>query len=91
MEENVVKPADLHPLLSLGEDKKKSLTWARTNRLQLPKVRKLPARLSENRIRTNAGKVKGCDARCHVPGGIFCCLSGRNLFLALPISISHRP
>lgn len=42
----------------LYQDKKKSLAWARTNRLQLPQVRKLPARLSENRILTDTDIVK---------------------------------
>lgn len=42
----------------LYQDKKKSLAWARTNRLQLPKVRKLPSRLSGNRILTEADVVK---------------------------------
>ncbi|WP_297215415.1 PLxRFG domain-containing protein [uncultured Desulfovibrio sp.] len=45
----------------LYQDKKKSLAWARTNRLQLPKVRKLPARLSENRILTEEDVVKPAD------------------------------
>ena len=40
----------------LYQDKKKSLAWARTNRLQLPQVRKLPARL-ENRLLTEADIV----------------------------------
>ena len=60
-EEDVVKPADFQPLPSLAEDKKKSLVWARTNRLQLPQVRKLPARLSENRILTEEDVVKPAD------------------------------
>ena len=42
----------------LYRDQKKSLAWARTNRLQLPKVRKLPARLSGNRILTDDDVVK---------------------------------
>lgn len=42
----------------LYQDKKKSLAWARTHRLQLPKVRKLPARLSRNRILTEEDVVK---------------------------------
>lgn len=42
----------------LYQDKKKSLAWARTHRLQLPKVRRLPARLSGNRILTDADIVK---------------------------------
>ena len=42
----------------LYQDKKKSLAWARTNRLQLPRVRKLPARLRENRILTEDDVVK---------------------------------
>lgn len=42
----------------LYQDKKKSLAWARTNRLQLPQVRKLPSRLSRNRILTDADIVK---------------------------------
>lgn len=42
----------------LYQDKKKSLAWARTNRLQLPQVRKLPARLSGNRILTDKDVVK---------------------------------
>ena len=41
----------------LYQDKKKSLAWARTHRLQLPKVRKLPAKL-ENRLLTEADIVK---------------------------------
>lgn len=41
----------------LYQDKKKSLAWARTNGLQLPKVRKLPAKL-ENRLLTEADIVK---------------------------------
>jgi hypothetical protein len=47
----------------LYQDKKKSLTWARTNRLQLPKVRKLPARLSEGRILTDEDIVKPVPPR----------------------------
>lgn len=42
----------------LYQDKKKSLAWARTNRLQLPKVRKLPSRLSGKRILTEEDVVK---------------------------------
>lgn len=42
----------------LYQDKKKSLAWARTNRLQLPKVRKLPARLSGKSILTEEEIVK---------------------------------
>lgn len=42
----------------LYQDKKKSLAWARTNRLQLPKVRKLPARLSSKSILTEEDIVK---------------------------------
>lgn len=42
----------------LYQDKKKSLAWARTNRLQLPQVRKLPARLSGKRILTEEDVVK---------------------------------
>ena len=42
----------------LYQDKKKSLEWARTHRLQLPKVRRLPARLSEGRIPAQAVGVK---------------------------------
>ena len=42
----------------LYQDKKKSLAWARTARLQLPLVRKLPSRLSGNRILTEADVVK---------------------------------
>lgn len=42
----------------LYQDKKKSLAWARTNRLQLPRVRKLPSRLSEKRILTEEDVVK---------------------------------
>ena len=42
----------------LYQDKKKSLAWARTNRLQLPRVRKLPARLSENKILDETDVVK---------------------------------
>lgn len=42
----------------LYQDKKKSLAWARTHRLQLPKVRRLPARLSGNRVLTDADIVK---------------------------------
>lgn len=42
----------------LYQDQKKSLAWARTNRLQLPKVRILPSRLSEKRILTDADVVK---------------------------------
>ena len=41
----------------LYQDKKKSLAWARTNGLQLPQVRKLPAKL-ENRLLTEADIVK---------------------------------
>lgn len=50
----------------LYQDKKKSLAWARTNRLQLPQVRKLPARLSGNRILTEKDVVKPAD---HGRGG----------------------
>jgi hypothetical protein len=42
----------------LYQDKKKSLTWARTDRLQLPRVRKLPARLSGGRLLTDEDIVK---------------------------------
>ena len=42
----------------LYQDKKKSLAWARTARLQLPLVRKLPSRLSGNKILTEADVVK---------------------------------
>ncbi len=42
----------------LYQDKKKSLAWARTARLQLPIVRKLPSRLSANRLLTDADIVK---------------------------------
>ena len=42
----------------LYQDKKKSLAWARTKGLQLPRVRKLPSRLSEKRILTDADIVK---------------------------------
>ena len=42
----------------LYKDQKKSLAWARTNGLQLPKVRRLPTRLSENRILTDDDVVK---------------------------------
>lgn len=42
----------------LYQDKKKSLAWARTDRLQLPRVRKLPMRLSEKRIPTEEDIVK---------------------------------
>ena len=42
----------------LYQDKKKSLAWARTNRLQLPRVRKLPARLSGKRILNENDVVK---------------------------------
>lgn len=42
----------------LYQDKKKSLAWARTNRLQLPQVRKLPARLSGNKILDETDVVK---------------------------------
>lgn len=42
----------------LYQDKKKSLAWARTHRLQLPKVRKLPARLTNRKILTEADVVK---------------------------------
>ena len=45
----------------LYQDKKKSLAWARTNRLQLPRVRKLPARLSGKRILTEEDVVKPAD------------------------------
>ena len=45
----------------LYQDKKKSLAWARTNRLQLPRVRKLPARLSGKRILTEEDVVKSAD------------------------------
>ena len=45
----------------LYQDKKKSLAWARTNRLQLPRVRKLPARLSGKRILTEKDVVKPAD------------------------------
>ena len=41
----------------LYQDKKKSLAWARTHRLQLPKVRRLPARL-EKRLLTEQDIVK---------------------------------
>lgn len=50
----------------LYQDKKKSLAWARTNRLQLPRVRKLPARLSGKRILTEEDVVKPAD---HGRGG----------------------
>ena len=40
----------------LYQDKKKSLAWARTNRLRLPRVRRLPARLS--------GKKDTCCVGC---------------------------
>ena len=42
----------------LYQDKKKSLAWARTNRLQLPRVRKLPSRLSGKRVLTEEDIVK---------------------------------
>lgn len=42
----------------LYQDKKKSLAWARTHRLQLPKVRRLPARLSGKRILNENDVVK---------------------------------
>ena len=42
----------------LYQDKKKSLAWARTNRLQLPRVRRLPARLSGNKILDETDVVK---------------------------------
>lgn len=42
----------------LYQDKKKSLAWARTNRLQLPRVRKLPSRLSGKRVLTEKDIVK---------------------------------
>lgn len=42
----------------LYQDKKKSLAWARTARLQLPLVRKLPSRLSGKKILTEADVVK---------------------------------
>ena len=42
----------------LYQDKKKSLAWARTNRLQLPQVRRLPARLSGKRILNENDVVK---------------------------------
>ena len=45
----------------LYQDKKKSLAWARTNRLQLPRVRKLPSRLSEKRVLTEEDIVKPID------------------------------
>lgn len=42
----------------LYQDKKKSLAWARTKGLQLPRVRRLPARLSEGKVLTEADVVK---------------------------------
>lgn len=42
---------------SFYQGKKKSLAWARTDRLQLPQVRKLPARLA-NRLLTKKVVVK---------------------------------
>ncbi|WP_298033243.1 hypothetical protein, partial [uncultured Desulfovibrio sp.] len=42
----------------LYQNKGKSLAWARTHGLQLPKVRRLPSRLSEGRILTEADVVK---------------------------------
>lgn len=45
----------------LYQDKKKSLAWARTDRLQLPRVRKLPARLVENKLLTEQDVVKPID------------------------------
>lgn len=42
----------------LYQDKNKSLNWARTNRLQLPKVRKLPERLLNDKLLTEADIVK---------------------------------
>ena len=42
----------------LYQDKKKSLVWARTNRLQLPQVRRLPARLSVKKILDETDVVK---------------------------------
>ena len=55
-DKDVVKPVQ-PPLPSLA-DKEKSLAWARTHRLQLPKVRRLPARLSGNRILDETDVVK---------------------------------
>ena len=46
----------------LYQDKKKSLAWARTKGLQLPRVRKLPSRLSEKRILTDADIVKPVES-----------------------------
>ena len=55
-DKDVVKPVQ-PPLPSLA-DKEKSLAWARTNRLQLPRVRRLPARLSGNKILDETDVVK---------------------------------
>lgn len=55
-DKDVVKPVQ-PPLPSLA-DKEKSLAWARTHRLQLPKVRRLPARLSGNKILDETDVVK---------------------------------
>ena len=55
-DKDVVKPVQ-PPLPSLA-DKEKSLAWARTNRLQLPQVRRLPARLSVKKILDETDVVK---------------------------------
>ena len=43
---------------SLSLTDRKSLAWARTNRLQLPQVRRLPARLSRKKILDETDVVK---------------------------------
>ena len=57
---DVVKPNLDQAGAPLGaiSDQKKSLAWARTNRLQLPQVRRLPARLLEGRILNEGDIVK---------------------------------
>lgn len=58
-DKNVVKPvAPAEAALPALADNEKSLAWARTHRLQLPKVRRLPARLSGKRILNENDVVK---------------------------------
>lgn len=58
-DKNVVKPvAPAEAALPALADNEKSPAWARTHRLQLPKVRRLPARLSGKRILNENDVVK---------------------------------